>query len=108
MDEFTIWCTPEQARKALELGTLLQYATIADKKRRCFVNLNKECYALPTAEQMIGWLEEQGFDITISSFSSAIDYEHVGILGIYTGPRSEVTIAAIDAALEYLLTKNKQ
>lgn len=81
MSKYTIPCTRDQIEKSLKLGA-------------------KE--ELLTAEEMIGWLEEQGFDITASSFCVAVDYEHVGTLGIYSGYRKEATLTAIDTALEYI------
>lgn len=135
MDRYTIYCTPEQTKKALELGAPIEEldneVAIENRSHIGFGlpaygsfddYLNKEeypdvtiievddvryAYMIPTAEQMIGWLEEQGFDINTSSFCAVVDYEHVGTLGIYSGSRKESTNTAIDAALEYLIRNKK-
>lgn len=56
ISDFTIYCTPEQTMKALELG-----ATIIDGHyyhKICIINNND--YATPTAEQMIGFILDSG------------------------------------------------
>ena len=119
MDRYTIHCTESQTRKALELGASIPnfHNALVSKDVPHFY-VGKVCsqswdvFVQPTAEQMIGWLEGQGItsiEITFSKetkwkfemFSEIYDYD----APYYT--RSEATLAAIDAALEYL-TKNKK
>lgn len=116
MGNYSIFCTPEQTRKALELGAPLHRLNglaLSD-----YVNMLKisdtEAYIIPTAEEMVAWLEEQ---------------ECIGCIGIYTTiesckywvffvydkecndliedpyvyqTRREATYEAIDATLKYL------
>lgn len=115
MDEFTIYCTPEQTRKALQLGAPIRYASITDIRLNRYINTSKECYALPTAEQMKGWIEAQDA-ISSIEIEYATTYK-MWIYFVYTTKdedsvykslfpsRPEATIAAIDAALEYLTNK---
>lgn len=49
MEQYTIYCSDEQTKKALELGAPLEY--------HC-PNERESVYHRPTAEQMLGWLEE--------------------------------------------------
>lgn len=104
MNKYTIYCTEEQTKKALELGAPLEY--------HC-PNEREIVYHRPTAEQLIGWLEEQVDNIDIiryndrtwlylffpknsSQYESEDKYQS----------RKEATLAAIDVALDYL-SKNK-
>lgn len=122
MNRYEIRCTPEQAKKALELG--------APIKIECFSTATEDHWheVIPTAEQMISWLEEQGLFIeinthrpdricadwskTIYTFSVVDKFMVIHKHGGYTRTvhypsRKEATIVAIDAALEYL-TQNKE
>lgn len=100
MDEYTIYCTKEQTKKALELG--------APIKIECFSTATEDHWqeVIPTAEQMIGWLEDQeGIEeITVSKTVMWIWGEnHTLINGSPNySSRQESTLAAIDAALNYL------
>lgn len=112
ISDYTIYCTPEQTMKALELG-----ATIIDGHyyhKICIINNND--YATPTAEQMIGFLLDNGItDMVISrkknphTFGFNIWYGMNGLIQeeIQYPSRPEATLAAIDAALDYL-TNNKK
>lgn len=126
MNQFTIFCTPSQTRKALELGaplkTFIHVEPEFSMANGCLPYPEEiEMYEYPTAEQMIGWLEEQYIYITIRytndvakhwqadvDRADCIDYECGKHLVDYNYPsRKEATIAAIDAALEYL-SNNKE
>ena len=67
--------------------------------------------AIPTAEQIINWLEEQyhlSFDIyqSLLSWSCSIKHKDEECIFLdYLNSRKEATLAAIDAALEYLSNK---
>lgn len=113
MDKFTIYCTEEQTKKALELG-----APITTRNDRFDERVSPICkegeqwlYAIiPTAEQMLGWLEEQGILIDIDTeWNKSVlvyvwDCENKSpINNVFHGSRKEATLAAIDAALEYLI-----
>lgn len=71
MNDYTIYCTEDQTKKALELGAPIELWSEYHKKQEhdfkldtpipCKQFTNGYCVAsCPTAEQMIGWLEEQG------------------------------------------------
>lgn len=124
MERYTIYCTEEQVKKALKLGALIEvetilasdYETSRDNKVHVSEHLAKSApyqeYAIiPTAEQMIGWLEEQYFNeihveqnarktwsyIMYDKKDNCIDEQY----GYTT--RKEATLAAIDVALDYLI-----
>lgn len=120
MDEYTIYCTSEQVEKALELGAQIKYAnaynaylphTMID-----FVGESgkMECaqFVIPSAEQMIGWIESFPQIHHISVWKECVRwnytfyYKQDGIVKRFdigsSGNRPEATLAAIDAALKYL------
>lgn len=114
MNRYTIYCTEEQTRKALELGAPIEILPNYTEYRvfpfiKCKDGNDRPCI-IPTAEQMIGWLEEQGVFISVSRLLSCEEYS----VYIYTKKgryyerdkrsltRGEATLSAIDAALEYL------
>lgn len=119
MDQFTIYCTQEQTKKALELGAPIEdipmflYGENAAPKYVHKNEWNRECFCYcPTAEQMIGWLEEK--DITVKLVKGDIrwyarpcsckntDFNRDGYCS-----RKEATLAAIDSALDFLSVKEK-
>lgn len=69
MDKYTIYCTFEQVKKALELGAPINLFCkdymaghinyMGSPIRIGYVLIYKDLYYAPTAEQMILWLEEQ-------------------------------------------------
>ena len=101
MNQYTIYCTPEQTKKALKLGAPIEYQL-------------KGAFKIPTAEQMIGWLEEQGISARGNCFSwdedrhkpswqvhiynKEIDFWEERMWG-FSNSRKEAIRAAIDAAL---------
>lgn len=110
MNRYEIRCTPEQTKKALELGApieTLQYDSTIVKTVITF----KGFAIIPTAEQMIGWLEEQGIlTETAAGMTKWYGYAHNGKRYINRegySSRKEATLAAIDAALDYLDKQNK-
>lgn len=118
LSDYTIRCTPEQVCKAINLGAMLDICDWrhVDTPSCMTMTNNGELighFMLPTAEQMIGWLEEQGVRISIYGHSS---YSYISQLFdnsvekyfkvFYSRP--EATLATIDAALDYLLTKKQK
>lgn len=114
MNKYIIPCTEEQTKKALELGApiekdvytpVIRYEGIGyfvDKQQRF-------AYHIPTAEEMVGWLEEQGIliDIDTEWNKSVLVYvwncENKSLINnVFHGSRREATPKAIDVALEYL------
>lgn len=111
MDEFTIYCTPEQTKKAIELDAPIDSGSIwyegfnhIDYDNETDTNL----YAvIPTAEQMLGYLRMRGFKF---SFDDTYNYWAVlyDLKIINKGNSNNKELAAIDAVLEYLIqNKNK-
>lgn len=116
MNEFTIYCTSEQTKKAFELGAHIEKDCSNlrhDTSRTTYIN--DIYYCLPTAEQIIGWLEGQcEFKVIAIHNSKNLDWSfHITTKDkdVFTSigytSRKEATLAAIDAALEYLTNKNK-
>lgn len=121
MNNYTIYCTEEQTKKALKLGAPIIKATYQNKEPHVGVLvklINKETiydYICPTAEEMIGWLESQkeidyieiakgnyvGYGITWEYTVQTTDYDNSDFRNNFK-TRKEATWSAIDAALEYL------
>lgn len=120
MNEYTIYCTEEQTKKALELGAPIQFASINDIRLRRYIEVesNNKVYVIPTSEQMIGWLEDNKLIIQIECseycdyfyrikrityYQESGDYELNNVDYVYDfSSRKEATLAAIDAGLDYL------
>ena len=129
MNKYTIYCTEAQTKKAFELGAPIEESPMIDIIRneignRCLRCGSNVCW-YPTAEQMIGWLRKEynihiridcegskNYVVQLQFINSSKDidienHNYKGIIG-HRGYSSapEATLAAIDAALEYL-TNNK-
>lgn len=108
MDKYSFYCTPEQTKEAFELGAPIKMVLLEGNQLQPIQ---------PTAEQMIGWLEEQGLAIDVindgSGFkwsawvkqSSCLDFHFIDENHRCVSSRQEATLAAIDAALDYLNNK---
>lgn len=126
MNEYTIFCTPEQSFKALKLGASLYKLSMSvddshlrDKSIRIDEENELIDYAIPTAEQMIGWLEEKGIAIILKSLMDGDGICYCWLVHTFNYEedllwrddkmlsRKEATLAAIDAALEYLTNTKK-
>lgn len=111
MNQYTIYCTETQTKKALELGAPIRYVLIGP------IGKDIKKYLEPTAEQMIGWLEEQNIAIDLHTYfkvnNSRINHYEYTVTDstrVFNGSkitRKEATLAAIDAAMEYL-SNNKE
>lgn len=108
MNKYTLYCTMRQAKKAIELGAPIKKKEIqlCDNAKHFFW-YNGFYYNYPTAKQMISWLEEQGYNITTNSFSAMVEYENIGLLGMYESNKKQSILEAIDKALEYLMNNKK-
>lgn len=118
MSDYNVFCTPEQTKKALELGAPIETYSGGDVE---YVGINDCKRIIPTTEQMIGWLEEQRCIIEISiwnGYHNGTLYWHYDLCGynhtfIFNDDinefesRKEATLAAIDAALDYLISRKK-
>lgn len=128
MNKYTIWCTKEQAKRALALGApLVEYSEEADNYGipELFVPVCQteetavvDKVEIPTAEQLKGWmLEENGllFLIEPDEYEPGVlhmvihDMHIVGfdIYGEVFGANDikQATLDAIDGALGYLEQK---
>lgn len=114
MSGYTIYCTTEQTCKALQLDAPITIFSdtgyipddTAEKWHLC--KLGNETYCIPTAEQILGWLEEQGVHISIiyddCTYRPEVRDVDDGFINNdeYFNSRQEATLVAIDVALKYL------
>ena len=134
IEKYTIYCTPEQTKKALGLGAPLKVVTCHSRLKidSATKGKNRDEYTLvdnfqqpgeywckvitnPTAEQMIGWIEsicssEIRVFYIISSWEYNIFDNYSSCVDVCCGylSRKEATLAAIDAALDHLAKNKKQ
>lgn len=114
MDNYTIYCTEEQKKKALKLGAPIETYEPTIIHSRAGGSFTTPTIETVTAEELIGWLEEQGLYFSIECIGDYV-YEvwtkdkdkSVIIINSCVHTRKEATLAAIDAALDYL-KKNKK
>lgn len=116
ISDYTIYCTKSQTKKALELGASLNIDYHSNDFENS-VKIRNLCYAkIPTAEQLIGYIEAQLCidHIRIFRYNNGWDWSYTIYLSnnetieiCHFNSRKEATLAAIDAALEYLSNKNK-
>ena len=117
MEQYTIYCTEEQTNKALELGAPIEVDFQFNSKTAI---INHKAYIVPTAEQMIGWLERQGLviidtiivthpidGISWYGYKLIFPWQKEDYSKIKYDSRREATLAAIDAAFDYLSKNNK-
>lgn len=121
INDYTIYCTRNQTKKAFKLGAELMTFGYPDlgSKEEAVLKLNRQVVLsrkddnsiivgqIPTAEEMIGWLED--FDcikeITICKTGMWIWGKNHTLIdsGSSYSSRRESSHAAIDAALDYLI-----
>lgn len=109
MNRYTIYCTAEQTKKALILRAPIEHWG------------NTSNLITPTAEQMIGWLEDKRISVKafcfswcnenkptwqVHAYNESTDFWDEVAFG-HSESCKEATLAAIDAALDYL-SKNKK
>lgn len=111
MQSFTILCTLEQTKDAIALGAPIKGHPIVDG---VLYNLVKyyfkdgNVYLVPTAEQMISWLETQEpiEYFAISNFGFDL-HTKKGLFGERDfSSRMDATLTAIDTALKILKEEN--
>lgn len=113
MNKYTLYCTEVQTKKAIGLGAPIEKAETRHdlyNNKYCFVDDIEPAIIIPTAEQMLGWLEKQYVYINICWDDSiyyvqikSVDKGYLGIGNKIFQTRKEATLAAIDIALEYLV-----
>lgn len=108
ISDYTIYCTPEQTKKAIELGAKIEYHKLSemlDISEQVIEN-GSIYYNTPTAEQMIGWIESLGGieEITVCKSGMWIWGKNHTLIDSSTNysSRMESSHAAIDAALDYI------
>lgn len=113
MNRYTIYCTEEQTKKALELGAPILVTPEEFYETLPHFNMNicgeNASVVLPTAEEMINWLEVQGVLVDVE-MRTGIAYVYdrknkVYVKTINIHSRNEGTFVAIDVALDYLIEK---
>lgn len=114
MEKYTIYCTKGQTKKALELGASIEHSSICYEGYD-IIGYSKDYVSqvygiIPTAEQMLGWLRSQGFRFRIKDLEESTHWEVTMDGWIADGELStpkEAILAAIDAALDYLIRNKK-
>lgn len=109
MNNFTIYCTPEQIKRALELGAPIRTTTEHlynhphEYQYWVEVDIQGNHYAakIHTAEQMIGWLRTRGFKFIFLDDTLYWNVRYDSML-ISSGYAQDKELAAIDAALDHL------
>ena len=120
MNKYTIYCTEEQTKKALELGAPIEVHDTFDSYdiKESNIFYKDKFIELPddrlieriTAEQMLGWLRSKGFRFKIVEHESYVYWQYSidDYFDHNNKPSAkEATLAAIDAALEYLSNNKK-
>lgn len=118
MQDFTIYCTEQQTRRAFKLGAPIKHISneYGYEKGDVFLLDNivyiadrNAAYKIPTAEQMIGWLEshEEFFNICVrktmgGNYSGTCYCGGKTLLHQIFSSRKEATLTAIDAAFDGL------
>lgn len=117
MEKYTLYCNEEQTRKAFELGAPIEVSHRIESvvNRKYFGDLSNFTFTIiPTAEQLIGWMEDNGInEITIqrtspfNTWGMSIDFDGESPMETHDAyfSRKEATNAAIDVALKYLMSK---
>lgn len=115
INNYTIPCTPEQTRKARELGAPLNSCYHNDDFQNTIKIGSLHYVEIPTAEQMMGWLRTKGFGFGITEYIDHVfwrvandqDKKWYRSDDTLKDPKDAV-LAAIDATLEYLIEKKNK
>ena len=105
MEEFTIYCTEEQTKKALELGALI----INGKYYHKICKIGEVEYATPTAEQMLGWFRSKGLRFKIAEYTNSTFWQYHIESSFKCGSElcyRDAVLSLIDAALDYIADNN--
>ena len=122
MQDYTIYCTEEQAKRAYKLGAPIKVTPIEDESTPSVTIEENGLYGLfiiPTVEQMCGWLREKGLFVYAFPFYGDMGEQYIGevdeliisglvcMRSIETETYPQAILAAIDAALDYLEKKGE-
>lgn len=130
MNRYTIYCTIEQVHKAIKLNAPIKECMSRYNANNAYLEIAKgnssldeyqkkgiaiiktsfaiRAYKIPTAEEMIGWLEDKGLLISITALNTPDNPIYNYSINRCEESwktfsyRKEATITAIDAALDYL------
>lgn len=103
MNQYTIYCTEEQTKKALKLGAPIITFEVEREALEGTYKHEGVMYFQPSAEQLLNWLDFKG--VICEIYYRGKWYYDVQGLGnnVSFSSRREATLAAIDTALEYLI-----
>lgn len=126
MNRYETYCTKEQTMKALALGAPIilesEYYTPTENDIKLDDPIPCDSYTCgyhyakcPTTSQMIGWLRERYIRVYVKPYTDCNNMKrYKGIIHTVAErliadsmSYKEVTLKAIDAALEYLTNNNK-
>lgn len=119
MNKYKTYCTPEQTKKALELGAPIikervgKCITEGLARLGCSDEENEYDYLIPGTDEMLGWLRNDvGLRFKIDEVSDTIvaykaTYGYWYKSGQSSNPKGAV-LAVIDVALEYLIINKKR
>lgn len=123
MNRYEIYCTAEQTAKAIKIGALIKWSHNRFEDDE-FDPIGPDTYAvIPTATQMLGWLEsekglkyfciEKDYDLESERYSDTYCWRVVfNDISFFSKnsyeTRQEATLAAIDAALDYLIKAKEE
>lgn len=127
MDKYIIYCTEKQVKKALNLGAPIETYKPIIINSKAGGSFTTPTIETVTAEQMLGWVEEQGILMQIEPINGMHYYWLLSIKELTEEPnryswvtqyvtpnyeeipsRRDATLAAIDAALDYLIKANEK
>ena len=70
MSDYTIYCTREQTERAYKFrARIVKMVEEFNAIPSCYVDKSNNLYEIPTAEQMIGWLEDKRIDCFVEKNS---------------------------------------
>lgn len=112
IQDYSVYCTPEQTNRALKLGAPLETCDWRITNTNKYIELDNEKgwhIQIPTAEQIAGWLLEYVNDIIVCRGLASTWFYSVYLKNTtdcrsrFNYPtRKAATLAAIDTALDYL------
>lgn len=112
MNRYSIFCTPEQTKRAYKLGAPIYiFVHAAGEDKGSYKPIDEFTDALiPTAEQICGWLRKKNIFINVCHncdgygtwIKKIVPSEPIGDMIGYFETEPQATLSAIDAALDYL------
>lgn len=116
MRKYTIYCTEQQTKKALELGAPIERVLFYSDKKYKYSKIKEGMFKIPTVEQMCGWLRTKGLFVEpylngecSYSFAPIVSTKEDGeIIRLEAEEEyKKAALVAIDAALDYLEQKKR-